>query len=104
MELDIVKTKEILPLSRKRITCISTFEKETPSRVVINEKIAAKLGVSPNLVVTRHIYNKFGERSAKIIAHVYSNLEDLKINEDENLVKKNKKDNAEKAVKENKGE
>lgn len=99
MELEITKQKEVLLLSRKRISGTATFEKETPKRVDINNKIAAILGVSPELVVTRHIYNKFGERKAKVIAHVYSNIEDLKINEDQDLVNKNKGIKKEKVVK-----
>lgn len=90
MEIEITKTKEVPLLSRKRISCSLTFEKETPKRVEVNEKIAAKLGVNPELVVVRHIYTKFGDRSAKAIAHVYTSIDDLKKNEDESLVKKNK--------------
>jgi len=104
MELEITKTKEIPLLSRKRISCIATFDKETPKRIDVNQKVAAILGVNPDLVVTRHIYTKFGEKKAKVIAHIYSSIDDLNANEDMDIVNKNKGIKKEKKAKASKAE
>lgn len=71
MKLEIIKQKEALLLSRAEITASVTFEKETPSRMQIRDSVAAKLSVGPECVVIKHIYQKYGGKSAKIIANVY---------------------------------
>ena len=73
MELTITKTVEMPMLSRKRIISEVSFEKETPTRLKVNAKLAAIVGAPAHLIVTRHIYTKFGERRARVISHVYNN-------------------------------
>lgn len=90
MNVQIKKTIEMPMLSRKRVVSMVSFEKETPSRVELNKKIAALTDSNPSLVITKHIYTRFGQRTAKVISHVYSKEEDLKINEEAGLIEKNK--------------
>lgn len=90
MELTITKTVEVPILSRKRVISRITFDKETPTRLDVNAKLAAGISAPEHLIVTRHIYTQFGKRAAKVISHIYSNEEDLLKNEHHNIIKKNK--------------
>ncbi|MFA6088509.1 MAG: hypothetical protein WC755_01470 [Candidatus Woesearchaeota archaeon] len=89
MELEIIKQKDVPVLSRKRIVCLATFDKETPTRKQVNDKLAAMVSTTPDLIITRHIYTKFGERKAKVISHVYKSFDELKKNEDKDVIIKN---------------
>lgn len=88
MKLTINKERETPLLSRKRLTCDLEFEGATPARIVLKKELAKKANVDESLVVLKHIYTKFGKQKAKIIAHVYSNLEDLKKLEHASLIAK----------------
>ena len=44
------------------------------------------------MVIIKHVYTKFGKKEAKIIAHVYEKLDDLKKIEEEHLLKKHFKE------------
>ena len=89
MELTIDKEKETPLLSRRRVSATMVFDSETPARVKVRDALAKKLKEEASLVVIRHIYQRFGSRTAKIIAHVYQNADLLKKFEHENLVAKN---------------
>lgn len=91
MELKILKQRETPLISRKRMTAEITFDKATPSRGDIVKEIAKKEKVSENLVVVKHIYQRFGQLKAKAICHIYFNKEDLERIEPEYLKKKHGK-------------
>lgn len=92
MELNIEKEKETPLLSRRRVSVSLTFDKETPSRVKVQEELAKKMNEKPQNVAIRHVYQRFGNRTAKVIAHVYQDEATLKTLE----TKKGKKESAEK--------
>lgn len=92
MELNIEKEKETPLLSRRRISATLTFDRETPSRAKVQEALAKKLNEKPETVAIRHVYQRFGNRTAKVIAHVYQDEATLKTLE----TKKGKKEGAEK--------
>lgn len=88
MKLEITKERETPLLSRKRINIMVEFEGSTPSRKDIVKAIAKKLDVSDKLIVTKHIYQRFGIGLIKVIAHVYETESDKNKVEREYLLKK----------------
>lgn len=88
MELKILKETEMPLLSRKRINLEVNFDGATPSQKEILSNLSEKLKTKEELIHVRHIYTKFGEPKAKVIAHIYNNAEDLKDIEE---IKKKKK-------------
>jgi small subunit ribosomal protein S24e len=97
MELEILKEKETPLLSRKRITLEATYEGKTPSRIDLRKSVAGKIKSPEDLVIVRHIYTKFGQQKAKIIAHVYSDPKTLLQLEGEHMVGKQTGKKAKKA-------
>jgi len=92
MKLEIKEKKEVPLLSRVRIQAMVEFEKETPSREMLRKELAKLSKVKDELVIIKHVYMKFGKKEAKVIAHVYEKLEDLKRIEEGHLVKKHFKE------------
>jgi small subunit ribosomal protein S24e len=89
MNMEIIKQNDVPLLDRKRVTIKVTFSgKSTPTNVVIRKDVAKVLKVEPKLVVIRHIYQKYGNTEAKIIAHVYNSVEKLKVFEGEKAMLK----------------
>ena len=70
--MKILKQSESPLLKRKRITfTIDHSLKATPSKKDLIKKIAESQKTKEELVVIRHIYNKFGSSQSKIITHIY---------------------------------
>jgi small subunit ribosomal protein S24e len=92
MKLEIKEKKEVPLLSRTRVHLNVEFEKETPSREMIRKELAKILKSKEELIIIKHVYSKFGKKEAKIIAHVYENLDDLKKIEEGHLLKKHFKE------------
>lgn len=92
MKLEIKEKKDIPLLSRERVQAIVEFDKETPSREMIRNEIAKLSKVKAEQVIIKHVYMKFGKKEAKVIAHIYEKLEDLKRIEEAHLVKKHFKE------------
>lgn len=72
MDVEITKQRETPLLGRTRVSAVAHFEDKTPSRLELQKAIASKIKKDANLVIIRHIYQRYGKREAKIIAHVYS--------------------------------
>ena len=97
MQIEL-KKEEITPLlSRKRATYMVDYDKATPSRLILLKEVAKKAGVDEKLVILKHIYPRFGFPRAKIIAHIYSNADDLKKFEENYLLEKHSEKKAEAA-------
>lgn len=79
MNLTIQKEKETPMLSRKRVTGEVTFKGVIPSKDNLKKELASKLKVKEELIEIRHVYNKYGEERAKVIANVYDNDKVMKI-------------------------
>lgn len=93
MELELIKEAEAPLLERKRVTFSATFiGHATPSNAELLKDISNRLKVDPKLVAIRHVYQKYGEGSAKVIAHVYKTEKDLKETEGRNKKKKKAKE------------
>lgn len=88
MDIEIVKQKETPLLSRKRVTAKITAEAATPSRLKIRDELAKKLKVDPSLVIIKHLYSQFGDKTVKIIANLYEKRELLEKFEHKKLVAK----------------
>ncbi|MBM3200583.1 hypothetical protein FJZ53_06610 [Candidatus Woesearchaeota archaeon] len=78
MNLKILKETDSPLLCRK----VLNFEVEysgsrTPKKEEVKKLIAVAQKVKEDLVVVKHVYPKFGEAKARIIAHVYNTLNDL---------------------------
>lgn len=71
--MNITGKKEEPLLSRARLTATLEFEKVTPSYQEAVKLLAAQLKTDEKLVAIRHIYTKFGDKKAEVIAYVYSN-------------------------------
>jgi len=97
MDITINKEREMPLLSRKRYTMELGFKGSTPSRKQIRDALATKVKADPELVIVKHVYNKFGSEKAKVIANVYSNKDDMKKYEDKKLLEKHSEKKEEKA-------
>ena len=88
MNLQIAKTVEMPLLSRTRVTAWTEYENKTPSRPDVRKDLAHKLHVDEALIIVKHIYQRFGMRKAKVVAHVYKDSETLQKVEEPHVVKK----------------
>jgi ribosomal protein S24E len=88
MNLEITNEKATPLLSRIRVKAVVTSDKETPSRQSIRDKVADMKNVDKDLVVIKHIYPQFGKTKAKVIAHIYSNKDDVSRFEDEHIIER----------------
>lgn len=89
MDIEIQKQTKVPLLRRERITGYVHFEEVTPSRLNIKKALAAKIKAPEEHVVVRHIYQKYGARKAKVIAHVYADEVVMKELEPQKLLEKN---------------
>ena len=89
MELKIDKTSDMPLLSRKRVTAWVDYTGKTPSRLELQKQIAKKISSKEDLVIVKHIYPRYGQQHAKVIANIYTNIDDLKRFEHDYLIKKN---------------
>ena len=99
MDLEITKQRETPLLGRTRVSALAHFEDKTPSRGVIQKKIADKLKKDPKLVIIRHVYQRYGKKEAKIIAHVYDKEDNIVKLEGQKLVDKHNKEEPKKEAK-----
>ncbi len=90
MEIEIIKQKETPLLFRKRITAMVTFTGKTPSRTQLLKELAKKLKIKENLLIIRHIYTRYGEEKAKLIAHAYEKEDIIAKLEGDKLINKHK--------------
>ncbi|MFQ5475039.1 MAG: 30S ribosomal protein S24e [Candidatus Nanoarchaeia archaeon] len=88
MELKIKKERETPLLSRKRVTAMISFKGATPARKELRAVVAKKLKADEKLTIIKHVYQRYGQNAAKVIAHVYSKEEDMKAVEQDYLLKK----------------
>ncbi|PIN80238.1 hypothetical protein COV16_01205 [Candidatus Woesearchaeota archaeon CG10_big_fil_rev_8_21_14_0_10_34_8] len=91
MDVEVVKQKKLPLLNRERVTGFVHFDSATPSRLDIKKAVAKKINAKEDFTVIRHVYQRFGERKAKIIAHIYEDASMMKKLEPENLMKKHTK-------------
>lgn len=84
--MELVKQKETPLLSRERYVFTVEHEQSTPPRQQLQEDIAKKLGKDKALVTIKHIYTRYGARTAKIIAHVYKDAKDRDLIEEKALL------------------
>ena len=78
MQLDITKQNEVPLLNRQRVTVMIHFDGgATPSNQELKDEISKKLKVNKDLLAVRHIYQRFGATSAKVIVHVYKTRDEL---------------------------
>ena len=78
MELKIINKNEEPLLARTKVEADVIFEKATPSREEIKNKLAADLGKDGKLIVVKAIYTTRGLKKATNLSYVYENEEALK--------------------------
>ena len=88
MKIEIQKERETPLLWRRRVTAMVEFEGATPSRKQIQQAVAKKLDANEKLTIIKHVYPRYGDSMAKVIAHVYSKEEDKNTVEAKYLLKK----------------
>ena len=76
--MEIIEQKEDKLLHRKEVLLKVDFEKNTPSKEESNKELVNTLKVSSDLIKLDIIKQRFGERSADIVAYVYKDKESLK--------------------------
>ncbi len=91
MKIEVLKERETPLLSRKRVSLMAEYQGPTPSRMDFLKEVAKIVDSDVSLIIIKHIYTRFGRQKAKIIAHVYNNMDDMKKLEDESLLKKHVK-------------
>lgn len=99
MEIEIKKQRETPLLSRTRVTLTLDYDAATPNRLEIRKTVAHKLKAKEELVVIKHIYTRFGQKKAKIIAHVYNDRKEMEAIERPFMIKKHNPKKAEAAEK-----
>jgi small subunit ribosomal protein S24e len=92
MKLEVKETNEVPLLSRTRVTLSADFQGPTPAREELRKVISKQLGKEEKLIIIKHIYTKFGQPGAKIIANVYKNEDELKGFEEKAMIKKHIKE------------
>jgi ribosomal protein S24E len=88
MEIEIKKQRETPLLSRTRATLTLNYESATPNRLEIRKAVAHKLKAKEELVVIKHIYTRFGQKMAKVIAHIYNDKKEMEAIERPFMMKK----------------
>jgi len=88
ISLEILKKKEMPLLSRTRVTAMHVEKGPTVSRRSMRSQIAKQLKEDEEKIVIKHVYSQFGKNDTKIIAHVYTNKEEMEKFENPNLIKK----------------
>jgi len=92
MKLEVKETNEVPLLSRTRVTLSADFQGPTPAREALRKVISKQIGKEEKLIIIKHIYTKFGQPGAKIIANVYKNEDELKCFEEKVMIKKHVKE------------
>lgn len=77
MKLEIKSDINNHLIGRKEIRGVLIFDKVTPSNADVKKEIAAKLNVSEDIIVNKHIYTQYGETSAEFLVYVYDSKENL---------------------------
>lgn len=77
MILKILTDKENKLLDRKEMEAEIEFSGKTPSNNELKKELVDKLKTDENLIVINHIYQKFGDQKAKVIAKIYKSKESL---------------------------
>lgn len=95
--MKIIHETDMPLLHRKDYVVEMEHEGATPSNESVKQKIAEFLKHGHDLVVLKHIYEKYGEHKVEIHASVYHDIEKLK--HVEHVKKKVKKDGKEKGKK-----
>ncbi len=80
MQTQKFKEIEMPLLNRKRIKFeLDHLGTSTPSKSFIKDEISKKYNTKPELVAIRHIYTRFGQQKARVIAHIYQDEKTLKL-------------------------
>ncbi|MBW2997647.1 hypothetical protein KY349_04880 [Candidatus Woesearchaeota archaeon] len=100
MDLKILKERDTPLLSRKRFTFEVSFKGPTPTRTQLRDAIASNVKADKELTVVKHIYTRYGVEKAKVMAHVYTDKNDLVRYEEKGVLAKHMKKKEEKKEKE----
>ncbi|MFH0714407.1 MAG: 30S ribosomal protein S24e [Candidatus Diapherotrites archaeon] len=92
MELKIEQQEKQPLLNRSEIRFSIDDSAKTPSRLEVQEKIAAQLNVPQNLVVVKTVLQRFGTKSVSGFAHIYTDEATLKKIEVKHKIFKNLKE------------
>lgn len=77
IEVKISQKLEQPLLARTRLEGTISFEAATPSRAELRKKLAEALGANEESVAVTLIKTDFGQKAAKVTAHVYKSKEAL---------------------------
>ncbi len=72
MQLTITEKKDLPLAGRMSVEGTITFDAATPSNVDVAASVAKQLNADPSLVVVKHIYTQFGQKSARFQVVVYN--------------------------------
>jgi len=89
MELKQLYMKDDALISRKEYIFQVEFDKATPSRFEIRDRISKAVSAEPDMLVVRRIDVNFGERKALVLAYVYSDKKIMKQLERQSMLEKN---------------
>lgn len=73
-----IERQEYKPLLSRTEVTATISSSSTPKKTEIQEKLSEKFNKEKELVVVKHIYQKFGKHEARVIAYVYDSLEAMK--------------------------
>lgn len=75
--MKIEKQEKKSLVEREEILAVAE-EKVTPSKAKIQEELAVLIKKDKELIVVKHIYQKFGSNKSNVIAYAYDSAESLK--------------------------
>ena len=78
MKMHIVEEKEDKLLHRKEVLLKADYEKQTPTKDEINKELINVLKSNAEVIKLDVVKQRYGERSADVIAYVYKDKESLK--------------------------
>ncbi len=82
-------------LKRKEVYCRLSFDGKTPSRAEVRAKIAGLMNAELERVVVDYIKTEFGKTEARCYVKIYDSVEDLKAIEEDHIIERNLKAQAE---------
>jgi ribosomal protein S24E len=75
MNVQITIQKHNALMSRKEISAVLTYEKQTPSKEELKKSLSHAMKLDENLMVIKSVYPGYGKQKAQITIYQYDNPE-----------------------------
>ncbi|MBS3108784.1 hypothetical protein J4409_02835 [Candidatus Woesearchaeota archaeon] len=97
MEFKIISRKDFPLLNRERINLEASFPNQaTPKKEEIKNALSAFLKNDGSMLAVKHVYTRFGENKAKVIANAYNDADAFNRFEKKKIAKQDGKEKSKK--------